>query len=499
MLANIVVEHTSDSIPSTADSGVAYSGSEPLSMAMVPYTLPVVVQRFTGREQELQDLLDVVSQGAPVIHLYGPPGAGKTALAVKLAERLKYRYTDKQWYFDLSVMAPTHNVVVSIMSRIIWSQHALEVIPKTLAELNRIYWLTLQNQRALIILDNIQNYEDMLLLVPPPGSILLGIGWDAIGFKENYSRSIGLLSIDEACTILNNYASSEVGAFAPAIVRACGYLPLAIHLAGSMLAAMSEELNPADYCFRLQNEAMRLARTDYVQSLPVGLIAVLHLTYWRLSPAAALLFRQVAVFSGSFDKEALIAVGENTSEQYLEILIQFGLIQIQAETQRFFLHEQVRRFALSCLNANEEFAARLHHAAYYQRYLVRAETAFLQGGDEAIQGLRGYDAESHNILSGQQWTAERTCSDRSTAELCLDYLQSGIELRKLRLSLPEQIAWLESSIPAIDRLNHVKLKGWVLSQLGLTHLELGFRHRALDYCQQHQKHCQKFLSLPGVY
>ena len=57
---------------------------------------------FTGREDELKELLAAIEAGGVTISgLQGMGGIGKTVLALKLVELLKPRYPDAQFFLDL--------------------------------------------------------------------------------------------------------------------------------------------------------------------------------------------------------------------------------------------------------------------------------------------------------------------------------------------------------------------------------------------------------------
>ncbi len=66
------------------------------------HQLPTPPADFTGRADELKELLAAVKTGGVTISgLQGLGGVGKTALALKLAEQLKPDYPDAQFYLDL--------------------------------------------------------------------------------------------------------------------------------------------------------------------------------------------------------------------------------------------------------------------------------------------------------------------------------------------------------------------------------------------------------------
>lgn len=67
-----------------------------------PHRLPADLPDFVGREAEIAAAL---GSGAPVLAITGPPGAGKTSLAVHVARRLGERFPDGQLYVNLRAFA----------------------------------------------------------------------------------------------------------------------------------------------------------------------------------------------------------------------------------------------------------------------------------------------------------------------------------------------------------------------------------------------------------
>ena len=73
--------------------------------------LPAAAATFVGREAELVALSGILShEGEPgtpqVVAIDGPPGAGKTALALRVAHSVADQYSDGQLYVDLRGYSP---------------------------------------------------------------------------------------------------------------------------------------------------------------------------------------------------------------------------------------------------------------------------------------------------------------------------------------------------------------------------------------------------------
>ena len=99
-------------------------------------SFPEPPRGFTGREEELKELLKVISSGTNIIGLRGIGGVGKTALALKLVESIKDRYPDGQIMVDM--MGTTNPISpVEAMAFVIHSYHREEKIPEGEAEIRR--------------------------------------------------------------------------------------------------------------------------------------------------------------------------------------------------------------------------------------------------------------------------------------------------------------------------------------------------------------------------
>ena len=78
------------------------------------------------------------------------------------------------------------------------------------------------------------------------------------------------------------------------IARLCGYLPLALRAAASLITA-TPDLNPLAYAAQLRDEHTRLTKIGK-EGVEIDVEASLNLSYRQLSPEAARVFRQLSVF-----------------------------------------------------------------------------------------------------------------------------------------------------------------------------------------------------------
>src|SRR5205807_7262012 len=104
------------------------------------HQLPPPVSDFTGRTDELAELTAKLEQGGITISgLHGLGGIGKTALALKLADQLKSRYPDAQFYLDLKGASREPLVVTEALAHVIRAYHPTAKLPESEPALLGLY------------------------------------------------------------------------------------------------------------------------------------------------------------------------------------------------------------------------------------------------------------------------------------------------------------------------------------------------------------------------
>src|SRR5207244_1795954 len=206
-----------------------------ISAAKALHHLPPPVSDFTGRTDELAELTAELEQGGITISgLHGLGGIGKTALALKLADQLKSRYPDAQFYLDLKGASRKPLAVTEALAHVIRAYHPTAKLPDTEAELHGLYRSVLQNQRVLLLMDNAANAEQVEPLIPPSGCVLLVTSRAHFTLPGLFAKNLEALSPEDARELLLTIAPRIEG-LADDIAKLCGYLPLALRLAGSAL------------------------------------------------------------------------------------------------------------------------------------------------------------------------------------------------------------------------------------------------------------------------
>jgi tetratricopeptide (TPR) repeat protein len=456
---------------------LARAMSVPPPLAFI-HQLPAPPGDFTGREQELGELRSALTTGGVTISgVTGMGGVGKTVLALKLADELKDRYPDAQFYLDLLGTSDQPMTPAAAMTYVIHGFHPEANLPESEAELRALYCSVLDGKRVLLLMDNAADANQVRPLIPPPSCMLLVTSRQHFTLPGLHPKNLDVLPPEDSCELLRVIAGRPIGGEADEIARLCGYLPLALRAAGSLLA-VTPNLDPAEYARELSDARQRLARIGQ-EGVDVGIEASFGLSYQRLPDDTAGVFRKLAVFPGSLDAAAEEVVCEDAEHRRLSELVRRSLVQWDDTSKRYRLHDLVRLFAESRLAEDERQAAQQRHGEHYRAVLAAADDLYLEGGDGVLRGLELYDMEQPNIQAGHASAMKGAADDQEAARLSSDYAGVGPEVLALRLPPLERIAWLDAALTAARMFGDRKAEGVHLSNLGLAYAALGQTRKAI--------------------
>lgn len=438
------------------------------------HQLPPPPHDFTGRTIELSQLLKVVEQGGVTFAgIQGMGGIGKTALALKLAECLTLRYPDAQLYLDLKGTSLQPLSVTEVVTHIIRSYHPTEKLPEKESALLGLYRSVLHDQRALLLLDNAANKEQIEPLLPPPSCALLVTSRQYFTLPGLSPLHLHTLPGADAHTLLRAI-TRRIGEHAEALARLCGYLPLALRVTASVVAEHID-LSLDDYLRRLADLQQRLTLT--------GVEASLTLSFDLLSPELQQRFCVLALFPNTFDSQAAATVWDlnpTVAQDTLSTLLRHSLLEWNPGITRYRLHDLVRLFADLRLSEAPRAVSQQRYARYYQKVAATADDFYLQGSEAVRKGLALFDLEWENIQTGQDWASSHAAEDDTAAALCIEYPTTGCHLLSLRQPSRQCIVWWEAARGAACRLKNRAAEGQALLNLGLAHTVAGEIRRAIE-------------------
>ncbi|QRV29447.1 tetratricopeptide repeat protein [Streptomyces californicus] len=353
-----------------ADEELARPADEPAPAPapLRPAQLPATVPDFTGRSAFVTELGGrlATAEGSvmAVSAVAGIGGVGKTTLAVHVAHQARPHFPDGQLYVDLQgagARAAEPETVLGSFLRALGT--ADSAIPDTLDERAALYRSTLDGRRVLVLLDNAHDAAQIRPLLPgtPGCAALVTSRVRMVDLAGAHLVDLDVMSPEEALQLFTRIVGAErVGAERDAaldVVAACGFLPLAIRIAASRLAAR-RTWTVSVLAAKLADERRRL---DELQAGDLAVKATFELGYGQLEPAQARAFRLLGLADGPdislAAAAALLDRDPHAAEDLLEALVDTSLVE-SAAPGRYRYHDLVRLYARACAERDEEAAAR---------------------------------------------------------------------------------------------------------------------------------------------
>jgi DNA-binding SARP family transcriptional activator len=343
--------------PASRRTGVPRPAAAPAERR-APSQLPLDLADFSGRRAELDRLRDLVCGRDPVrppiAVISGPPGTGKSTLAVRLGHLVRESFPDGQIYLDMRAATQPRDPGGALHDLLRSLDVPDSAVPADPDRRSAALRSELASRRVLIILDDVGSASQVLPLLPGTGESALVITsrrrlTDLAGAD---SVPLDVLEAADAGELLRRVAGPDrVGGDDGAldeILDACGNLPLAIRIAASRLV-QRPDLDVADLARRLRDETRRL------DELSLGELAVrtsADLSYDSLGPDEARLYRLLGhIALGDFSARALDPVlGQAVTDRCLDRLIEANLVQTSSVDPsghpRHRLHDLLRLHAV---------------------------------------------------------------------------------------------------------------------------------------------------------
>ncbi|HEX6418388.1 MAG TPA: tetratricopeptide repeat protein [Acidimicrobiales bacterium] len=357
-----------------------------------PAQLPRDIDDFTGREDVLADALAILDRdaagiAAPVLTVFGKPGVGKTAFAVRLAHRLRARFPDGQLYVNLRGVEAQRldpSVVLADFLDAVGVPQAS--VPAGLDARERLYRARLAGRRVLVVLDNAATEAQVRPLLPgaPECAVVVTSRQPLHGLDVTRRFPLDVFDPEQAVELLARTAGTDRVAAEPVaaaeIAALCGCLPLAIRIAGARLAAKLH-WNLERMATRLSDERRRL---DELQGGDREVRASFQLSYEGRDPLEQRAFRLLGLLTFRSFPAWVIAVllddPDIDAEDLAEDLVDAQLLEPDGADEtgepRFRLHDLLRLFARERVDGEEpEQAGQAAVTRIVDTYLALATVA----------------------------------------------------------------------------------------------------------------------------
>jgi predicted ATPase/DNA-binding XRE family transcriptional regulator len=412
-----------------------------------PTNLPVPPTALIGREAEVEKARSrLLADGVRLLTLVGPPGIGKTRLALEIAGELLGEFTDGVFFVPLAPVTDPSLVASTIAQVLGLKEAGNEPIQARLIQ-------HLQHKRMLLLLDNFEQVVSAANLVADllstcPQLKALVTSREGLHLRGERRLSVPPLALPQEATPIPlqrvaNFTSVQlfveraqaVSSFrlteenAEVVAAICSRLdglPLAIEL----VAARSRLLPPKAILSRLIGQGPGPeagARTSLhlaaggARDLPARhqtLRAAIEWSYDLLDLAEQALFARLGVFVGGFTLAAAEAVCNARGDLLLDMLdgveslLDKNLVRQSGQEEedisitwepRCEMLETIREYARERLEkSEEEEQTRRWHAEYC---LALAETAESElHGPGQKEWLDRLEQEHDNLRAALQWS-----------------------------------------------------------------------------------------------
>jgi tetratricopeptide (TPR) repeat protein len=228
-----------------------------------------------------------------------------------------------------------------------------------LEERSALYRSVLDGRRVLVLLDNARDAAQVRPLLPGMEgcAALVTSRVRMVDLAGAHLVDLDVMSPEEALQLFTKIVGEERVASereaALDVVAACGFLPLAIRIAASRLAAR-RTWTVSVLAAKLADERRRL---DELQAGDLAVKATFELGYGQLEPAQARAFRLLGLADGPdislAAAAAVLDLDIGDTEDLLESLVDTSLVE-SAAPGRYRYHDLVRLYARACAERDEQ-------------------------------------------------------------------------------------------------------------------------------------------------
>ncbi|MBD2462162.1 tetratricopeptide repeat protein [Oscillatoria sp. FACHB-1407] len=483
--------------------------SKPIYPPHIVQNLPYASQTFVGRDAELEQIHEQLHQQPTtvVLAISGMGGTGKTELALQYARQ---QCREGAYPGGVCWLRAREDVGAQIISFV--RSHFELIPPEDLELLEKVRWCWQRwhEGAALLIFDDVQQYDDIVPFLPPQDSrfkVLLTTRLDLGAAVQELQLDV--LSENEAIELLRALVPRSLqatGALEKPLCEWLGYLPLGVELIGRYLAR-KPDLSLADLWQRLQDK--RLDAIAFKEAQPgmtasLGVAAAFELSWQALEEPAQHVATVLSLFAlveipWTLVEQCLPDMDEEELEEIRDEQLLGAHLLKRVDKGMYRLHQLLREFFASKrsqraddLTLQQQFYQVVITAA--ERVKEKPERSQIKESTVAIAHLQAamerlvQPEQALDVATCLKWIAELYYAQGRYRE-AEPLLVRSLELREQRLGQEHP-----------DVAQSLSVLGWLYYSQGYFGEAEPLHVRALKIRQQHlgDDHPDVALSLSGL-
>ena len=327
--------------------------------------IPPDAADLVGIQEKQATAVDRLTDGlgartaVPVVVMSGPAGAGKTALAVRVAHAMRDHYPDGRIFLELrgsSADPMSTDEAIRRLTVIITGRPSTGDAPV------EAYRSAIDGGRVLLILDDAVDAAQVRPLLPgsPTVAVVVTCRRRLPDLAGSSGLDLGTLPAAAALELLTRIVGRHRIVTEPEasreLVDLCGSLPLALRIAGARLA--SRPHRPVSWLTgRLADEHRRLDELAYCDLSVRGVLSV---SYRALDPSARRALRLLGVLDVAavpvWLLPSLLGLRRDVAEDAMDQLAEARLVDLNED--RWTLHDLIRLYAREQAEACEDIGSR---------------------------------------------------------------------------------------------------------------------------------------------